>query len=283
MPAAALLACVGHAEAGLVHRYTFAGSDASDAVGTVDGSLTVSGTYLEAPQFVTDQPAGAVTGAPTQAMEVGMNVGALKSAAVIPFAALDKEAGSLAFWLKPDTAGHGRYILHQNWRNGLGVIQYSTTAEVVSVVTILDDDGTAPYGGNPASQFNMSSPFTSEWHFVAITWRSGTSGSDAGEFVIYFDDQAPAYRQYPAEWESVWPTSGLRFGTFNETDSTSGLANQFDGRIYDIQVYDASLAAWQIEAMYTNPGSEAPLVPEPVGLAVLGLSSLAVGGPRRRK
>jgi len=90
------------AQAELIHRYTFDGN-LNDVVGTRNGVPTTAGTNIEAPQYVADTPTGAVAAAPTRSMEVGMNLGSMKSGFQLNSAVINTAAGSHSVWIKPDT------------------------------------------------------------------------------------------------------------------------------------------------------------------------------------
>ena len=110
--------------AGLTHRYIFDG-DVQDTVGALDAGTTGIATYTELVKYNAGEvPLGAVAGAPTHSVEVGMNHGSTtdgsskKSGFWLDKSALDRDAGTLSFWFKPDTA-KSAYCLNAGLNTGL--------------------------------------------------------------------------------------------------------------------------------------------------------------------
>ncbi|VGO21981.1 LamG-like jellyroll fold domain-containing protein [Pontiella sulfatireligans] len=222
----------------LAHRYEF-DNDVTDSGGTVDGVATTSGTYLEAPQFINDIPAGTVAGAPTQSIEFGMNNGSKKSGFSLAAGAFGS-AGSMSFWFNSDTIGGGDYlatgdfnILHEN----------DSSISFVCGASIPGARGVAVSAGT--------------WNHAVLTWDNAATTVKAYLNGSLLGTSTNA---------SAVGTHAMRVGTYNLTDTTANLANQYDGRLYDMQIYDGVLYQSDVAKLYLNPGrvyfAEAPAYPE---------------------
>lgn len=241
----ALVPSLGNA-ATLIHRYTFNGN-VNDSVGSVNGAVTGSATYLEAPTYVTAAPTGA-TGV-TTAISLGVNAGTKNSGFSIANSALDQTAGAISFWINPGTASDSTsdYLLYEP-SIGTGMHIY------VSNPSVTNANLTARVGSQ-AGISASSVVTTGTWRNVALTWDS-TNGIN-----FYIDGTWVGTQAL----SSFTTTAGLRFGNFDLSNVSTYLGNQYTGYIYDFQSYSGALTAGEVSYLYSNPGLA---VPEPSSLAL---------------
>jgi len=144
---------------------------------------------------------------------------------------------------------------------------------------------------NNLAQFHSTPPGTSgQWVMAGTTQITGET-SPTWHHVVYvrygnsgkiYVDGTPAEGstasliQYTAAATDQW-SIGQEFDGGSTSDFYTGL-------IDDVQIYNVSLADWQVDFLKNNPGTEAP-VPEPSTLAIwaLGLACLGVYGWRKRR
>ena len=216
------------------HRYGFDGN-VTDSVGGAHGTATTVGTYTEAPRFTTDIPAGAVEGAPTKSLEIGMT--ASKKSGFLLGDVLNSSAGSASVWFKPDTLTGENYIF---------VTQgFKLMAPTKTLLRAVYNEWT-PLGETAVS--------TGNWNHAAFTWDASSSTMSYyvnGALVVSKNDAIVADMSAP----------GIRVGSFNLTDTTDHLVNQFDGKIYDLRFYDRALTRAQVASLYANPGVEVKATP----------------------
>jgi hypothetical protein len=238
-----------------VNRYTFEGN-VNDVAGSQSGNPTVAGTYTEAPQFVTDIPAGAVAGAPSRSMELGMNYGTLKSGFGLGNAVINSitNAGSMSVWLKPDAVVPGSYQF--NCPGGLFLLN-ETTGTISAY----------HFPGGVQTRVGYANGFADgNWHHLAVTWDAA-----AGKTLLYLNGVPASNQEYDGA-PGVGTIYDIRVGSYDlwsENDIND--ANQFDGKMYDLQFYDQALSAGEVAQLQANPGS---VIPEP---ATLGLIASMAG------
>lgn len=250
--------------ASLTHRYAFSG-DADDSVGTLNGNLTVAGTGLEAPLFGTDRPTGADTSFATQSIEFGMNVGAAASSVNFGGGAktelYDGKAGSVAYWLKADALLVGARDL------------FSNVAGANGLRTLTQQNGELRIAGAGLGNQNFSfntSVTAGTWHHFALTWDD-----NAGTGSIALDGDIKSFTFTAG---ALTDPSRLILG--NYVGQNSQLATQFDGRLYDLQIYEGTLSSLEIAGLAANPGTA---IPESGNFALIGaLFALAIVVLRRR-
>ncbi|MDA8735805.1 LamG domain-containing protein [Opitutales bacterium] len=253
----ALTAGVCAHAATLTNRYDFNG-DAADSVGTLNGNLSAAGTNLEAPLFQSDIPDDADDSFASNSIEFGMNVA---TASFVNFGSgvqtdiYDGKAGSVAYWFKADTLSGDMF------------------SNVGPHRTILKSNGDIRLGGGTVDEnFSFTGDVTAgTWHHFSLTWNDV-----AGAGTIALDGDIQTYSFTPG---ALTDPSRLMVGNFS--NNASNVATQFDGHIYDLQIYDGVLTNGEISTLAGNAGTA---IPEPGTYALLGgifaLTSVMV---RRRR
>lgn len=224
------------ASAELTHRYTFEGN-VNDTVGTAH-AVESTGTYLESPQYTNVIPGNAVPGAPTQSMEVGMSLGSKKSGITLAKEVFSSGAGSYSLWLRPDTLTNGNYMLSHAVANG-SKLTYSGGIRAVY-------NGFNPVGTTPVS--------AGEWIHAAVTWDTSVSNMS-----FYVNGSLAGSVNDLNEFGA---SGKIHVGSFSLWDTDEGYGNQYDGLIYDLQVYDDELSATNVMTLYHHPGYGLPPEPE---------------------
>lgn len=240
----------------IIARYTF-NDNVNDSVGGFNGTATTAGTFTEAPLYITDIPAGAVSGAPTKSMEVGMNTETLKSGFVTPTLVFNPAQGGISFWIKADSLANQDYLFTTGTNNDFVMLALgsSTLRTRADANTIID-----------------ATVSTGIWNHVAISWDNevdGTNGSH--KFFLNGSEVTPTDGLFTAGGLS---SNNFRIGSFNLVDNSSNLVNQFDGHIYDFQFYDTEITASDATFLFSNPGA---VIPEPTSSANLAKYQKAVG------
>jgi len=216
--------------ANLAHRYTFDGN-VTDAVAALNGNPSVDGTYSEAPQFVADTPSGTLSGAPAQSMEVGMSYGTKKSGfMLLDTSVLNTNAGSFSVWLKPDALTGGNYSLTSP--GGLSLL-----SENDSTFSLFTGGGRVGFESVTAGAWTH---VVGAWDAVADTATYYVNGAFVGSI---------------SNIMAIESVNGVRVGAYDVGDYAGGEANQFDGKMYDLQFYDGKLNAADAASLYVNPGS----------------------------
>jgi hypothetical protein len=245
------------AQGEIIARYTFDGN-VNDSVGTAHGTATTAGTYTEAPLYVTDIPTGAISGAPTKSMEVGMSNNTLKSGFVTPTVVFNPAQGGISFWMKAGSLENQDYLFTTGTTNDLFMLALgpSTLRTRADANTIID-----------------ATVSTGIWNHVAMSWDNdidGTNGSH--KLFLNGSEVTPTDGLFPAEGLS---TNIFRIGSFTPIDGNSAnLANQFDGHIYDFQFYDTEITASDATFLSSNPGA---VIPDPTTSANLATYQKAIG------
>lgn len=250
--AAGLVLCA-QADVTLTHRYDFDG-DAVDSVGTMDGTVSATGTGTEAPLFSTDIPTGADTGFASKSIEMGMSVGT--AASYVNFTGAqrniyDGKAGSVAYWFKADQALSGRDL-------------FSNIDGATGLRTLTRNNGDIRLAGAGMGNvdFSFSGDWTANaWHHLVVTWDD-TDGS--GTIALDGDVKSWSFTA-----GSLTDPARLILGNF--ASNNSQLQTQFDGHFYDLQIYEGELSSAEISLLANNAGTA---IPEP---ATLGLIA-AFGG-----
>lgn len=245
-------------QADLIHNYVFSNNVLDSAAsGKVNGAVSPNATWLEAPTYVTDAPAGAVSGAPVNALAVGANNGTKKSYFSLPAAAMSNSLGTLAFWFKPTVSSVDNIdrILNATATTGLALIQSANGTVNASVY-------------NTPKTVTLTGALT-DWHFYAVSWDKA-----AGTASVYIDNTTNTY-SFAAN--SFNPGTAV-FGTFNTVDNNTSLANQWSGRYWDVQIYNEALGSTDVGSLKSNPGS---VIPEPATFGLLGLGTLLTIAFRR--
>ena len=247
--------------ANLTHRYAFT-SDADDSIliDSLDGTLSTDNSptnTLEAPLFTTDIPAGAHTSFATNSIEFGMSIG--DKASSVNFGSgtqtdiFDGKAGSFSYWFKADQLLNGRDLV-------------SNISGSEGLRTLLRNDGSLRLAG--AGMGNMDFTFDSvvtlgTWHHLVVAWDDPN-----GELKIALDG---SIRTQAFSAGALEDPARLIAGNFSSNDSK--LDTQFDGQLFDLQMYQGMLSDEAITMLAANAGTA---VPEP-GHYGLIIGFLALG------
>jgi len=244
----------------LTHRYAF-DNNANDSIGSLNGTLTANNPpTLEAPLFSnSDIPVSANTSFATNSIEFGMNVGTMASSVNFGSGAqtdiFDGKAGSFSYWFKADQLLSGGRDLVSN-------IQGST-----GLRTLLQSDGHIRLSGadmDNSVQFKTNSAATvGTWHHLVVAWDDPN-----GTLKIALDG---SIRTQAFDVGALEDPSRLMAGNFSENDSKPD--TQFDGKLFDLQIYEGMLSDAEIATLAANTGAA---VPEP-GHYVLVIGFLALG------
>jgi hypothetical protein len=241
--ACAILSLAGFVRADLKHRYVF-DTDATDQIGTLNGTVTSNSVYTVAPDYVVASPPGTVESAPDRALSVGAESGSKKSGVTISRNAFGA-SGTLAFWFRPDGSAFGRYIANAGLQNGFALLQLSSTNTVRAGVI-----------GAENSSVDLSYTGTdTDWHFFALCWDTVS-----GSATVFLDDDSHSFSFTPGNWKPI----DIRLGAYSLADNANNLDNQFDGLLWDVQMYDEMLAPEQIGALRSSPGDQIPNRAKPV-------------------
>lgn len=222
-------------QAGISHRYTFDGN-LEDSVGMKHGKLTLGGVHIELPQFVVDIPPGSVEDAPSKSVQLGMDA-SKKSGFTLPNIPTFG-SGSCSIWLKPKTLTGGNYIFLSKELN-LMVPKRTSNLRVIC---------------NRRNLQGKTGVERGKWNHVVVTWNHRSSNT-----VSYYVNGALVASKKD---EKLIELSGIRIGSYDLRDNAKHLENQFIGKLYDLQFYNHSLDAKQVEYLYANPGAKAVGEPE---------------------
>lgn len=223
------------------HRYDF-DNDAVDAIGTLNGSLTADNaptSTLEAPLFGSDIPTGADSSFADTSIEFGMNVGTKASSVNFGNGAqtkiFDGDAGSFSYWFKADQLLNARDMVSNI--GGAGQLR-----------TLTRNNGQLRLAG--AGLGNVDFTFTNAvtagtWHHLVVAWDDPN-----GLLTIALDGQIQT-QSFTAG--ALTDPGRLIAGNFANNDTQLG--TQFDGHIYDLQIYEGVLTSSEISFLATNAGS----------------------------
>jgi hypothetical protein len=215
----------------LIHRYRFAGN-AADSGGAIDGTATTEGVWLEEPSYAAESPPGAVE--PVTALSVGAEIGSKKSGVKISRDVLGAW-GTVCFRFKPRSSASGRYVLNSGVNSGMVLLQESGSNSMsVNVVQAQNSSVSLP----------MSGAFD-DWHFFAATWSAPDGAAS-----VYLDDAAASFVFSPTNWSP----SDLILGGRDLDESSTHLSSQFDGLIYDVQIYRAPLSSTEVASLRSSSG-----------------------------
>lgn len=244
----------------VIHRYSF-GGNASDGVGSLNGTLSAAGTNLEAPLFNSNTPTGANTAFASGSIQLGMTA---DTASFVNFgtpALYDGKAGSVSLWFNPASTFTGQREIFSN---------LSTAAQLR---TFISSDGSITVGGAPINNVTSDSGFFTggEWNHMVLTWDDA-----AGAGSVNINGVSLAYTQTSAGVLN----DPLRLMLGNFANNTTDIGTQFVGEFYDLQIYDGVLSSGDISFLNSNPGVA---IPEPSTYGVLlGMLVLGVVVMRRR-
>lgn len=220
-----LMACNVQAE--LVHRYKFKG-DVEDSKGDFDGIPTLDATYLEEPVYTKEIPDGRVTGGATKSIELGMSDGTKKSGFLLPSWVLRFDKGSYCFWMKADSVSVDDYLL--------GSVPGPTVVVFEQLIKLVVSGST-----------HMTRRFESGvWNLVVVTWDN-----TAGKALFYLNDESPLELAFTP---GTADPGEVRIGSWSQLNNEEYLENQFNGKLYELQIYDSILDADDVVKLHQNPG-----------------------------
>lgn len=101
---------------------------------------------------------------------------------------------------------------------------------------------------------------TDSWNHLALTWKDTGADMDVS---YYLNGTLLATVTRAGDFSA---TSSIRIGTFNYLDNGNNIANQFIGRMYDLQFYDGALSSTQVDSLASSPGT---VIPEASNFALL--------------
>ncbi|MFA6960693.1 MAG: LamG domain-containing protein [Opitutaceae bacterium] len=237
-----LLVAPAHAAATLTHRYEFAGNinDSFRAADAIDGAKAAV-TYDAA------RPAGA--SGPVASVRIGQAAGEV-SGFTIPGSVLSA-SGSLGFWFKADRAEAGEgadYLVNMDGTYNKG-FRFAIAAGKSRLEANVADTNT-----------QLGNIVANTWHHIAMTWDSVAKTAD-----LYFDGALVKTKT----WNDAdrFSPSAMRVG--NWALSPKYLNNQFNGSIYDFQIYSGRLDAAEVKLLHSTPGAVLGSAPAP-GLQSVG-------------
>lgn len=232
-----LLLCVGclAAQARISHRYTFDGT-LEDSGEKKHGKPAMDGVHIELPQFVADIPLGAVEGAPSKSVQLGMDASKKSGFTLPPIRTYG--SGSCSIWLKPETLSGGNYIFQSK---ELKLMVPKGTLDLR-----LSCNG-GDFQGNVGAELGR-------WIHVVVTWNHRSSNT----LSYYVNGALIASKKA----EKLTDLTSIQVGNYDLRNNAKHLENQFKGKLYDLQFYNHSLDAQQVEYLYANPGAKAVGEPE---------------------
>lgn len=227
------------AEADLTHRYVF-DYDVNDVVGEMDGSPSTNGTYLEVPQYSTSTPSGGVGGTPANSLEVGMSYGTKKSGFQLASDVINTNTGSYSFWMTANSMANGNYVFAPLPVTDGPILLGQSSNQIQTIA-----------GNEVASIIATFVP--GSWTHISVTWNNPT-----GEYSLYVNGSFIGSTNFTPN--SIAPTD-VRVGGFGLNDDALNLINQYNGKLYDIQLYDHILSSNDVSFLYENPGHVALMEP----------------------
>jgi hypothetical protein len=214
------------ASADLVAHYTF-DNTVADTTGNHPGTLTGTATYVpgvagQALQF------DGTTNFVTLANPTGINFG---------------NDYSISVWIQTTTAGEGTILsktVTAGWR-------YPGKQWLARNGGLYNDAN-----GMGGFQANFTSAYANDgsWHHVVLTY----SVLNTPHFIWYMDNESVAQTD---SWMSS-PDAADQIVLIGARENAYAL---FPGLMDDLQIYDQSLSANQVQYLYSNPGSAVP--PDP--------------------
>ena len=247
----------------LTHRYAF-NDNANDSIGSLKGTLTADNpptNTLEAPLFSnTDIPDSANTSFATNSIELGMSIGSKASSVDFGSGAqariFDGVAGSFSYWFKADQLLNSRDLV-------------SNIAGSAGLRTLLRKDGSLRLAGAGIGNvdFTFDSAVTANtWHHLVVAWDD--TDDTTGTLKIALDGSIKTQTFTAGALDN--PTR-LIAGNFSQNDSK--LNTQFDGKLFDLQIYEGMLSNDAIAMLAANAGTA---VPEPKHFGLI-IGFLALG------
>ena len=251
----------------LTHRYAF-DDNANDSIGSLNGTLTADNpptNTLEAPLFSnTDIPDSANTSFATNSIEFGNSIeygsSTVTMASSVNFGSGTQtdifagKAGSFSYWFKADQLLNGRDLV-------------SNISSTAGLRTLLRDNGNLRLAGAGMTDnvdFTFDSAVTAgTWHHLVVAWDDPN-----GTLKIALDGSIQTHAFSAGALEDP---ARLIAGNFSENDSQRG--TQFDGQLFDLQIYQGMLSNDEIITLAANAGTA---IPEP-GHYGLVIGFLALG------
>lgn len=260
----AALAFAGGVQAELVHRYVFSNSVADVVGGVAPKQVTVDGDYTEAPNYTNAAPPGAIGSATS--MQVGMDKENKKSGFKLNSATtgITNDTGTISLWFKPDSYSVGSdktYLMNAGLQDGFAVLVKADSYATAAVVK-----GGTNNNQYAAHDLDYTGALTN-WHHVALTWNA-----TAKTATVCLDGETASYSFPDGEWAPLDPVIG---GFSVGANNANGVNSQFDGLIYDVQIYDTQLSAGEIATLRANPGST--IVSEPPNIIFMLTDDLGYG------
>tara|TARA_B110000008_G_scaffold262627_1_gene285153 strand:+ start:2035 stop:2850 length:816 start_codon:yes stop_codon:yes gene_type:complete len=253
----ALTASICTDAATLTHRYAF-DDNADDSVGSLNGTLTADNHLtLEVPLFTADIPVSAHTSFATNSIELGMSIGSMSSSVNFdgPLTDIFEDvAGSFSYWFKADQLLGSVHLV-------------SSIAGGSGLRTLLLNNGNIRLKGAGMTNgvdFTFDSAVTANtWHHLVVAWDDPN-----GTLKIALDG---SIRTQAFTAEALNNPTRLMAGNYHHKGTKPN--TQFDGKLFDLQIYEGMLSDTEIITLAANAGTA---IPEPGHFGLI-IGFLALG------
>ncbi len=215
----------------LKHRYVFE-NNSYDSIGGENATVSQAKDYLEPPRYVANKPSNASDNAPKHSIEVGMSYGSKKSGLIIPSGVFNEVTVSYSLWLKPDNNSNNNYLLNHS-EDGLKL-------------RLTGNGLVSPYNDFTAN-LGTAAISVGEWNHLVVAW-DGTKGNVS----FYVNGSLIGTN---TNLNAFGSPGDIYLGNFALWNSNGGFSNQYDGLVYDLQVYEGELDSEQVTELFKNPGN----------------------------